>query len=250
MKKKSLILVTICVIIATLVLFDLFVPFYRVKDRKSEIKKFKADNVSEEPLGWVRVQGTNIDFPIIYYDAIDDIGNPDNDMGWSFENNRKLVNRTVIFSHNMRNVSSKPLITEKSHRRFEQLMSFVYYDFVKKNKYIQYTINNHNYLFKIYSVRFQKEENLEIGDISNNEKKTYIENASKNSIYDFNVKVSNEDKLLTLVTCTRFFKNADYSFVIDARKVRKNELVKNYSVKKNHNYVKIQKNIEGDDKDE
>lgn len=250
MKKKVPVLIMICIVVIVLILIYLLVPFYKAEDRKKELKNFKSDNVLENPLGWIRVQGTNIDFPIIYYNDIVDIGDPDNDIGWSFEDNKKLVNRTVVYSHNMRNVSSKPLITDKSHRRFEQLMSFVYYDFVKKNKYIQYTIEGKNYLFKIYSIRFQKEEYLELGNLKNNEKKEYIDNVKKDSIYDFNVKVSDDDKLLTLVTCTRFFKNADYSFVIDARKVRKNELVRNYNVKKNSNYVKIQKNIEGDDKNE
>ena len=78
---------------------------------------------------------TNIDFPIFYYNDVKDIGNPEYDLGWSFDNNRKLTNRTVILSHNMRNVSNKPLITDKNHARFEQLMSYIYYDFVKDNKY-------------------------------------------------------------------------------------------------------------------
>ena len=42
----------------------------------------------------------------------------------------------------MKNVSSQPLIGDKNQGRFEQLMAYIYYDFVKENKYIQYTINN------------------------------------------------------------------------------------------------------------
>ena len=56
------------------------------------------------------------------------------------------------------------------------------------------------------------------------------------------VVLNGQDKLLTLVTCTRFFGSTNsYSFVVDAREVRKNEKVKNYAVSETVKYKKIKK---------
>ena len=78
-------------------------------------------------------------------------------------------------------------------------------------------------------------------------KQKYIKKVKKNSYFDLNVSVDTNDKLLTLVTCTRFFgDNTDYSFVVDARMVRKNELISNYSLKEQKNYDKIKEIMKGD----
>lgn len=242
-KKMVLVIVTIVI---CLILLMLFRSYYKIENRKKDISKFKSDNITSKPIGWLRVQGTNIDFPIFYFDDVNDISNPEYDLGWSYENNKKLVDRTVILSHNMRNVSSKPLIADKNHARFEQLMSYIYYDFVKENKYIQYTIDGKNYLFKIYAVYLEEEENVELYNIDKEVKKEYIKESIDNSYFKFNVDVNSDDNLLTLVTCTRFYGNSDYSFIIDARQVRKLEKIKNYKVTEKSNYRKIKKILEGE----
>ena len=40
----------------------------------------------------------------------------------------------------------------KSFNNFENLPSFLYYDFAKDNKYIQYSDEKNNYLYKIYAI--------------------------------------------------------------------------------------------------
>lgn len=222
-------------------------PYYKVEDRTNKITAYKGVN-GEKALGWLRVQGTNIDFPIVYYYDTD-VTDPTNDLGWSFSNKKTLQEKTTIFSHNVLNVSSKPLIADKNHKRFEQLLSFIYTDFLKKNKYIEYTTNGKNYLFKIYGVSFQKESDLmyKKTKLSKDMKQKYIEKTKNNSYFDLDVSVNTDDKLLTLVTCTRFFgETTDYSFVVDARMVRKNELISNYSVKEKKNYDKIKEIMKGD----
>ena len=171
--KKQLVILSI-VIILCLVSIIIFKPYYKSKDRVKKIKNFNESKENIKPLGWLRVQGTNIDFPIMYYYDVEDVGDPPYDLGWSFDNNRKLANRTVILSHNMRNVSSKPLIGDKEHARFEQLMGYIYYDFVKENKYIQYTIDGKNYLFKIYGVSLQKEKDVDLENLDKDELEDYI----------------------------------------------------------------------------
>ena len=52
--------------------------------------------------------------------------------------------------------------------------------------------------------------------------------------------VNENDKLVSLKTCTRYFGlNDRNAFIIDARKVRKNEEIVKYEVKTNENYSKL-----------
>lgn len=210
----------------------------------------KKDSNTPTPLGWLRVQGTNIDFPIMYYYDVDDVTDISYDLGWNNYDDKKLGSRTVIYSHNVLNVSSKPLIGDKNHKRFEQLMAYIYYDFVKKNKYIEYTIDGKNYLFKIYGVSLQDEDELVQDQLSDNEISDYIEITKNKSFFKFDVEVDEKDKLLTLVTCTRFYGDTSHSFVVDARLVRNHELTKNYKVEETGNYKEIKKILKGDDQDE
>lgn len=251
MKKENniKILVLVFTTFFCLLLIIFLKPFYKINDRVEKLESYSSEHESSEPLGWLMVQGTNIDFPIFYYDDLEDASDPTFDLGWNY-NNKKDANRLVILSHNVLNVSNKPLITNKDHRRFEQLMSFIYYDFVKNNKYIQYTTKGKNYLYKIYAISIQKEDTLNLGNISKKEIVKYSNDMKDKSYFKFDVDVDKNDKLITLVTCTRFFENKEYSFVIDARRVRKDESIHNYSTRKTKRYDKIEKKLKGDDTNE
>lgn len=248
-KKKNILLSLIFLSLLIIIIYWL-VPYYRIEDRVKEQKNFRGIN-QERAIGWIRVQGTNIDFPIVSYDE-SDVSDPTNDLGWSFSNNGKLSKKITVYSHNILNVSSTPLITDANHHRFEQLLSYIYTDFVKKNKYIQYTVDGKNYLYKIYGVSIQKGQ--ELNDEENPSKenlKKYIQKTKKSSYFDFGLDVNSNDKLITLVTCTRFFgETTEYSFVVDARMMRKNEKNKNYNVKETKQYKDIKKKLEGDVDDE
>lgn len=237
----------LCGIICIIVLIGaLLHKYYPIKDRVKNIEKYSK--FSSKPVGWLRVQGTNIDMPIVYHESDVDLTNPEYDLGWTYSKYKTLPNRMVVVSHNVLNVSSTPIIGDKNHRRFEQLMSYVYYDFVKENKYVQYTTKGKNYLYKIYAISFQKENDVYLEDMKQKDISIYASQQKQQSYFNFKVDVKDDDKLITLITCTRFFGNADYSFVVDARKVRNGESVRNYSVYKNTNYNKIEKKLKGDDK--
>ena len=56
-------------------------------------------------------------------------------------------------------------------------MSFVYLDFVKENKYVQYTFNGRDYVYKIFSVSFEKRSDIPKftrEDFSKKEMKDYL----------------------------------------------------------------------------
>ena len=73
----------------------------------------------------------------------------------------------------------------------------------------------------------------------------------ENSIYDYDVDVSEEDDFASVSTCTRMLGTDVYvNFFVVGRLMRKDEKYDNYIVKKNDNYKKIDKILKGDDDNE
>lgn len=220
-------------------------PYYMKKSRVENVSEYAKANPNFTTLGWIRVQGTNIDYPVIYGNGLD-FNELLDDFTWTEDEEKKLTNRVFILGHNIRNVSSNPLIADKNQSRFEQLPSFTYLEFAEKNKYIQYTIDGKDYLYKIFSVSIVNDNELDHStrDFSKTELKEYIDQSLKDSFYDFDISVDENDNIITLITCTRFYGRVNhYSFKIDARMVRDKEKIKNYSVKENSNYKKIEETM-------
>lgn len=251
MKKKWIFILIGVILIAFVLVVRICHPVYQMKDRTEKLEKFRSVE-KQKAMAWIRVSGTNIDLPVMYYDIVEDISDPTYDIAWSYTNDKTLPDKSTVFSHNVLNVSSNPLISDKNHRRFEQLMAYIYYDFAKDNQYIQYTINNKNYLFKIYGVSFVQTDDIESYSSNRTEKelKKYIQNVKKNSYFQYDTDVDSQDRLLSLVTCTRFFgSDTNYSFVVDARLLRKKERVGKSKVVEKDNYKKIKKIMEGEKED-
>ena len=207
-------------------------------DFVSVMKKFnlaRADN--KNIVGWIKINNTNIDYAVNLGSLINN--NLSDDTIWTNDTLSNGKNRKVIFGHNLLNVSSRPLVNDKRLSRFEPLMSYVYQDFTEEHLYIQYVdIDSEESLYKIYAVSFY-ETNDDLGESYTNKEdiNNYIKTVKSNSIYDFGVDVNYKDDLITLSTCTRFFGvKGPTHFKIDARRVRKNEKIEKYSVKKSCNY--------------
>ena len=186
--------------------------------------------------GWITVQGTNIDYPVVLEM---ETNNNVKEYAWVSNDYYDGETRMAIYGHNIRNVSSNPIITDSNHSRFEQLLSFVYEDFAKENLYIQYSHDDVDELYKIYAIGFYDNDyGLSYSYTTQKEKiNQYIDTVRNNSIYDYDVDVNDSDMLLSLITCTRFFGVNDLTtFKIDARKVRNEEKIEKYSVQSNKNY--------------
>ncbi|MCI8588716.1 MAG: class B sortase [Bacilli bacterium] len=209
-------------------------PYYAPLSKVNQVRTTIVED--SETLGWINVQGTDIDYPVVYETNQVYLGLKD----YLWLSNRYIEgnNRVAIFGHNIKNVSNQPLIAEEGHVRFEQLLSFVYYDFAKENLYVQYTHDGKDELYKIYAAGFY-DKTEEQGQFLSDKKETeeYIKAAQENSIYEYGVSVNSKDSLISLVTCTRFFgSDGKTTFRIDARKVRSGEKINKYSVQKSKNY--------------
>ncbi len=124
----------------------------------------------------------------------------------------ELSQNTVIYGHNWNNCFAP---FKKTGSQFESLMAYTYEDFVKENQYIYLTTNSGVHTFRVFAVCFTKDLSFYIN--CNNVDVTSIASTAKSkSLFDFGVKVSSSDKLITLSTCTRYFSNlgANQRFII------------------------------------
>lgn len=241
MKSRRVLLIGLVIALAlvagSFLLKDYLFPYYKIEGRVSYVKE-KISETAGNVLGWIRVQGTNIDYPIVDV-TTKNKSNEGYDYAWMNDPVNYLTDHIEVLGHNIQNVSSYPLIANPNHIRFEQLLGFVYIDFAKANQYIQLTIGDKDYLYRIYSVAFVRAEDKE-STLEADQMESYINQAKKDSYFDFNVDVSKDDKLLTLITCTRFFgPTTEYEFKVEGRLVRKFEKVVKNEVKEKDEYQEI-----------
>lgn len=209
------------------------------ESRTEDVKNFNSGDYYT--VGWLQVQGTNIDLPILDYRALSKNEEIDYSYGWRSVNYVTGENREVLAGHNILNVSSKPMLPSKELTDFEELMAFSYYGFAKDNLYVQYTKDNKDEVYAIYAIGFYDYDYDEAQSINNADKlKTYIKEAKNNSIYNYDIDVSENDSLLSIKTCTRYFGLFEkQQFIINLRKVRDDEEIVKYSVKTNDNFDKL-----------
>lgn len=239
--KRKVFIGIFCLLILILIAFCIFKvvtykEFFKISDRTKEIEKYEK-NEDYTIVGWLKIQGTNIDYPILFYDDAP-ISDVTQNIGWTYRNVKELDDRTVIEGHNILNLSSNPLIADKNSRRFEQLLSFYDPMFVKNNKYVEYSLNNENYVFKIFAVGFPEIESYYTKfEYTKEEKQDYIETAIDDSLYKFDLEVDSSDKIISLYTCTKFYGyDKAVVFRVDARLLREGEKIENYGVSKTINY--------------
>ncbi len=260
---KSFGLLLLCLIFISFVLVfacTKLIPkadYYEIKSRVDDVKNTVVDNPNDPltTIGWIQVQGTNIDYPVVYKETLDSYPGDKVEYAWLSNYKNGFHNHIRISGHNLFNLSSTPKMKSDVFKRFESLMSFVYYDFAKDNKYIQLTMNDKEYVYKIFSTAFVTNNEKMLmpsdDDYSNKDLDDYIKLMKSDSIYDYDVDVNSNDNIISVITCTRFFGIDDKKdFRIVGRLVRDGEKLNNYSVKRNRKYVEIEEKMKGDDEDE
>ena len=222
----------------------------RVKHIKKEKKKEK-DAKGYATIGWLRVQGTNIDAPIIKYDSMEGMEEVNkDDFLWNEYPVEKIQKRVNIQGHNILNLSAKPEVGLDYFTRFENLMSFVYIDFAKENQYIQYTVDGKNYLYQIFAVYFDEVYNLDLynpDEYSDEEVEAFIQISLDKSLYKYDVEVNKDEKVISLITCTRMYGNDKKQFLVVGKMIDSDSKTTNYKVKENSNYKEVKNLMKGVD---
>lgn len=222
----------------------------RVKNIKKEKKKEKNEN-GYTTIGWLRVQGTKIDTPIIKYDSVESMDKVNkDDYLWNEYPEEKIQKRVNIQGHNVLNLSTKPEVGLDYFTRFEDLMAFVYLDFAKENQYIQYTIDGKNYLYQIFAVYFDEIYNLDLynpDEYKDEEVADFIQRSLDKSLYKYDVEVNNDEKVISLITCTRMYGNDKKQFLVVGKMIDNNSKTTNYEVKESSNYKEVKNLMKGVD---
>ena len=163
-----------------------------------ELKKINSDTI-----GWIKVNGTNINYPFVQttdndYYLTHSFEKTKNEAGWVFADYRnnfsKLDKNNIIYAHGrinstmfgtLKNVLNKKWYTNKD------------------NSVIRLSTESSNTSWQVFSIYHIKTTNDYI--------KTYFANGSAykeflnmlagRSIYNFNVELGENDKILTLSTC-------------------------------------------------
>ena len=258
-KKKqfnySFVLILVGIAFLLLVCLKLFFKkdYYTIESRVEKVNTTKITNNSDfKTIGWLRVQGTNLDMPIVWSSTKSTEYPVElKHFAWSLGNDEHFHNKINIMGHNIFNLSSQPKLTSDLYERFEELMAFTYYDFAKTNKYIQLTIDGKEYIYKIFSVGFISTGEMFVlphyDDYKEKDIKYQLDLFKKYNLYNYDVDVNKDDSFISLITCTRFFgesKNVD--FYVNGRLLRDGEKIDNYKVTKSDNYEEIEKILKGD----
>ena len=242
MKKKSKILITLIqiVLIAVIIFSGIKIIEWiksnkKNKDIMSEIKEnvvinnemdsnneehkidfAKLKQKNSDAIAWIKVNGTDIDFPVVkgtdnsYY-LTHNFDKEKNKAGWIFADYRNKFDGTdkniIIYGHNMKNgsmfASLKDVIKEEWYNN-------------ENNKYIALITENENCKYQVFSVyQTETEEYYLQTNISNF--KEFVEKIKGRSKKNFNVDIKETDSILTLSTCAD---NTKYRVVLHAVKVK------------------------------
>ena len=242
MKKKSKILVTfIKIVLIAVIIFSGIKIIEWIKSNKknkdimSEIKEnvvinnemdsnneeYKIDfaklkQKNSDAIAWIKVNGTDIDFPVVkgtdnsYY-LTHNFDKEKNKAGWIFADYRNKFDGTdkniIIYGHNMKNgsmfASLKDVIKEEWYNN-------------ENNKYIALITENENCKYQVFSVyQIETEEYYLQTNISNF--KEFVEKIKGRSKKKFNVDIKETDSILTLSTCAD---NTKYRVVLHAVKIK------------------------------
>lgn len=233
MKKTTVIMFRIISLIIIIICLIFIYRWYKSNERNKEIQeevgKFIEVEDSEEDLdaqklvvnfkelkeinpetvAWVRVNNTNIDFPVVQhsdntYYLKHNFYNEWNNSGWIFadcENSFETLDKnTIIYGHNMKN-----------GEMFENLSYLLNdsWNFENENSYFSFATEKGSYKAEIFSVYMKKATQLQIpSEFEDNEEfQEYIEEIKNSSIHDFDIDINKKDKIITLCTCGDTSKN-------------------------------------------
>ncbi len=166
-----------------------------------DIKTLKEKNT--DSIGWIIVEGTDINYPIVKYKDNDyymshSFDKTYNEAGWIFLDYRNDENLTdknnIIYGHSMLNGSMFGTL--------KNILRNTWFN-NKNNHIIKVSTEKYNYLWQVFSVYHIKETNdyLQVDYRSDEDYAKFLNKIKGRSAYIFDTTVSTEDKILTLSSC-------------------------------------------------
>lgn len=181
----------------------------------------KLLKINADTVGWITVNNTNIDYPVVqkndndYYLKRDYYQNK-NRHGWIFMDYRNniedLSKNTIIYGHNLAN--------QKMFGTLRYALNSYWYK-KTKNQVITFNTTKENMKWQIFSIYTTPvvTDYLETEFKSDGDYQSFLNMLTSRSIYDFKQTLTSEDKILTLSTCSNGTKNR---LVVHAKLIKEN----------------------------
>jgi len=176
----------------------------------------KLLKINSDTVGWVTVNNTKINYPVVKANDNDyylkrDFNKQKNSMGWVYMDYRNSINimsqNTIIYGHNI-----------KGGLMFGSLRYTLNESWYKKttNQIITFNTLNKNMKWQIFSIYKIGVTNdyLYANFNTDEEYLNFVNMLKSRSIYDFNVEFNKDDYMLTLSTC---YGNGDQRMVVHAK---------------------------------
>lgn len=174
---------------------------------------------NSETIAWIKVNNTNIEYPIVKTKNNDFYLNHgfdknQNSAGWIFADYRNKFDGTdkniIVYGHNRRD--------DSMFGSLKKILNDDWYDNVE-NKKIIFNTKDENCVYEVFSVYKIEREDYYIKTDFNNENEfgEFVKTLQKRSIKDFDCEISKEDSILTLSTCAN---NNKYRVVLHAKKIK------------------------------
>ena len=175
-----------------------------IYDIKYKMVFDELKEINKDTIGWLKVNNTNIDYPVVQGEDNDYYLNRDyyqnkNRHGWIFvdyRNSIESLNRnTIIYGHNLAN--------QKMFGTLRYALNSAWYE-KTNNQIITFNTIYANMRFQIFSIyKVPVTTDYLTTKFGTDEKfMEFINMIKERSIYDFNVEVKPEDHILTLSTCS------------------------------------------------
>lgn len=162
---------------------------------------------NSDTIGWIRVWGTDINYPVVQtndnsFYLTHSFDKSYNKAGWIFADytnstlkDNQLDKNTVIYGHNRQNKSMFGTLSNTLKKEWGD---------VEKNRYINFSTREESMLWEVFSAYTidSEEYYIKTNFLSDEEYERFLKTIKARSIYDFNIDVTTNDKILTLSTCT------------------------------------------------
>ena len=186
-------------------------------DSKYKVDFDKLKEINEDTVAWLKVNGTDIEYAVVkgndnsYY-LNHNFEKKYNSAGWIFADYKNKLDGTdkniVIYGHNMRD--------DSMFGRLKNVLEEEWYN-NEENHVINFVTEKEEQKYQVFSIYEIKNEDYYIDtEFKNNEFEKFIDTLKNRSIKDFNVQVSETDRILTLSTCAN---NNKYRVVLHAKRI-------------------------------
>lgn len=159
-------------------------------------------NKNSDTVGWIKIEGTKVNYPVVQADNNDyylhhAFNKKENAGGWVFADYRddfeEFGKNTIIYGHNMNNKTMFGSVPQMLNNSYLNNSS---------NYYIKISTPTCNTVWKLFSIYTIEPEVYYLKtNFRTYSFEEFVNTLKSRSVYNFNIDVSPDDKILTLSTC-------------------------------------------------